>query len=128
MCKSYHEQSVLVAQILYEYANEKKNDEIGDYYKYLHKLFYKLKKLKPEYFDRLFYDNNGHFPYCKDLDYMLHDFNIRGVIIKTNSQFSSIKINREIASAMIFAKENERLLMPHRTVKHILNGSEIWMQ
>ncbi len=89
---TYQKLSTLIGEILKSYSNEKGKSISGNH-RNLHENFYDLKKKHPEYFMRLRFDTNGHYPISDDLDSILQDFQISGRINKLNPGFKTIVIN-----------------------------------
>jgi hypothetical protein len=101
MIDTYQEQTVVIANILYLYSQEKHSTEIKDYYSHLHKEFFKLKKRYPAFFKRLFFDTNGHIPFSKELDSIIQDLQISGVVSKYNPGFNTLIIENNETKALI---------------------------
>jgi len=89
--ESYQQLSLLVEAILKEYFSQKQIKEFTNNHEKLHKNFYTLKKLYPNYFKRLVFDTNGHYPVSEDLDSILQDFQICGITNKYNPVYKTIK-------------------------------------
>lgn len=107
MPNSYQQQSLIIAQILYKYSITAKRKEIKNYYAHIHNAFFKLKKGHPNYFDRLLFDTNGHIPYSKDINDIIQDFQVSGLVNKLNPGFNTLIINEDKLKTLIKKKQNE---------------------
>lgn len=98
---TYQDQAILIKFVL---ANiSKRQTEIKNYYKEIHTKFFELKQNYPNYFSRLFFNENGHIPYSEDLDAIIQDFQVAGVVNKLNPGFNTLIINK-IDSSEVEAK------------------------
>lgn len=116
MPQSYQEQSLIIAKLLYQFSLSPKRGVIKNYYSNIHNAFYKLKQSHPNLFDRLFFDTNGHLPYSKDLNDIIQDFQVSGMINKLNPGFNTLIINQDETKALIEEKKNE---IPDLPVKEL---------
>jgi len=107
MIETYQEQSILIARILYQYSLKQGGNQISNYYSHIHEAFFKLKKKHPELFSRLFFDINGHIPYSKELDSIIQDLQISGVINKLNPGFNTLIINTSETKSLIDNYQDE---------------------
>jgi len=119
---TYQEQSLLIAKILYKYSLVSRKKEIEDYYANIHQEFFNLKKKYPKFFDRLFFDNNGHLPFSKDLDYIIQDFQVAGIINKLNPKFNTLIINSEAIRDLIEKKNEEIPEISEEEVNAMVGG------
>lgn len=98
--KSYQQLSVLVEAILLKYfaingsneflSDKKEKGTFSDNHELLHKNFYQLKSSYPDYFKRLKFNTNGHYPFSEDLDSIIQDFQISGIISRSNPHYKKI--------------------------------------
>jgi uncharacterized protein YwgA len=95
LIETYQEQSLVIGELLSSFSAIKHTNEIKDYYLKIHHCFYKLKKRYPTYFSKLYFDENGHRPFSEDLDDIIQDFQVSGLINKLNPSFNTIIINEE---------------------------------
>lgn len=107
MIETYQEQSFLIARILYQYSLRPGRTQIKNYYSHIHEAFFKLKEKHPELFNRLFFDVNGHIPYSKELDSIIQDLQISGVISKLNPGFNTLIINTNETKTLIDNHQDE---------------------
>lgn len=105
MTQSYQQQSFIIANILYLYSSKK--NEIKNYYSNIHNAFYQLKLKHPTFFDRLFFDTNGHLPYSKDLNDIIQDFQVSGLVNKLNPGFNTLIINKKETENLIRKSSND---------------------
>jgi hypothetical protein len=110
MVRSYQEQALIIAKVLFILSTQKKVEEIENYYSAIHTEFFKLKSTHPDYFSRLLFDNNGHIPFSEDLDSIIQDFQVAGMISKKNPRFTTLIINSVATQSLI---ENEEIDSPH---------------
>jgi hypothetical protein len=75
--QSYQEVYKVIEEDVIRLGNKKLNEISKDYHEY----FYKLKQEKPDRYERLTFDTNGHKPYSSDLECILTD--LRGKVIGT---------------------------------------------
>ena len=110
---TYQQLSLLIEAILYKYFTDKKTQEFTGNHEKIHRCFYGLKNQFPDYFQRLTFDVNSHYPYSKDLDSILQDFQVCGIINKLNPTFKTIIFNGDAElqtrkqKRIPFIKENE---------------------
>jgi hypothetical protein len=90
---TYQQLSVFIEGILDKYFSGKDLREFTGNHEQLHRCFYELKQQHPKYFQRLTFDVNSNYPYSKDLDSILQDFQICGIINKLNPTFKTIIFN-----------------------------------
>ncbi|MCJ7449699.1 MAG: hypothetical protein MUO72_18650 [Bacteroidales bacterium] len=90
---TYQQLALLIEAILKQYFINKEMKGFTSNHEQLHRNFYRLKKDFPQYFERLTFDTNGHYPYSEDLDSILQDFQICGIINKLNPKFRTIIFN-----------------------------------
>lgn len=90
---TYQQLSLLIEGILYKYFDSKAQKEFINNHENIHRCFFQLKNQFPNYFQRLTFDTNGHYPYSKDLDCILQDFQLCGIINKLNPTFKTIVFN-----------------------------------
>ncbi len=90
---TYQQLSVLIESIFTQYFTDKNTRAFTGNHERIHRNFYSLKKHYPEYFHRLSFDENNHYPYSRDLDAILQDFQICGIINKLNPTFKTIIFN-----------------------------------
>lgn len=87
---TYQQLSLLIESILKRYFISKSTKEFTGNHEEIHKNFYQLKQHFPEHFSRLSFNTNGHYPVSKDLDSILQDFQVCGIINKLNPKFRTI--------------------------------------
>jgi hypothetical protein len=107
--ETYQQLSVLIEAI---FENKGLEEFTGNHEK-LHTSFFNLKEKFPDYFGRLTFDVNGHYPYSKDLDSIFQDFQICGIINKLNPKFKTYifkgldSIDERKKEKIPFVKEND---------------------
>jgi len=94
--ESYQQLSLLIEGILFKYFDGKDNNEFTGNHEKIHRSFYELKLRHPKYFQRLAFNTNNYYPYSKELDAILQDFQVCGIINKLNPTFKTIKFNGDI--------------------------------
>ena len=82
MEQTYQEVAKIVAEDLKKLRTSRGFDTLGEVNKKLNvqKYFYDLKSKYPEKYERLMFDTNGHEPFSKDLEEILSDFRVCGIL------------------------------------------------
>lgn len=122
--QSYQEQSFIISELLLQYS--KKSPQIKNYYTKIHSCFYDLKKSYPLYFSRLVFDNNGPIPYSEDLDNIIQDFQVAGLINKLNPTFDTIIINPSSIDKYIkeYTKDHTNI-PPEHSIQEIVSHAKL---
>jgi hypothetical protein len=91
---TYQQLSVFIEALLI-FRKKRGEENFSSNHEKLHNCFFSLKEKYPDYFKRLRFNRNGHYPISEDLDSILQDFQIAGIINKTNPEFKTILINND---------------------------------
>ena len=84
MAQTYQELSRVILQIFVTFRRLRGNFFPLDYVK-LHNIFYVLKEKFPEHFGRLLFDSNGPFVTSDELDDVMFDLSVTGIVDWTDT-------------------------------------------